>query len=184
MVRHPDRRFLQRGCRAGESGTAHRPRRTGRSRRGRRKVARVHCLLRHGDGCRIRGAAAGRKSAYRNVPLPLDMPGIAAPAQRHGRSGGCCRGGVHAAAASREDAAGHRVPAGCGRTDAGGSAGADNSAGRSDDAMAADDRRRRRSASGAIRRRRSRSCWRCRTRGRRSGAIWRIRTAKQPYPPS
>ena len=44
--------------------------------------------------------------------------------------------------------------------------------------------RRRRSASGAIRRRRSRSCWRCRTCGRRSGAIWRIRTAKQPCPPS
>lgn len=28
------------------------------------KVARVHCLLRHGDGCRIRAAAAGRKSAH------------------------------------------------------------------------------------------------------------------------
>ena len=37
---------------------------TGRSCRGRRKVARVHCLLRHGDGCRIRAAAAGRKSAH------------------------------------------------------------------------------------------------------------------------
>lgn len=28
------------------------------------KVARVHCLLRYGDGCCIRAAAAGRKSAH------------------------------------------------------------------------------------------------------------------------
>ena len=130
--------FSKRGCRAGESGTAHRPRRTGRGCRGRRKVARVHCLLRHGDGCCIRAAAAGRKSAHWGWSPSPDMSGIAASPEGNGRSGGCCRGGVHAAAASRADAAGHRVPAGCGRTDADGSAGADNSAGRSDDAMAAD----------------------------------------------